>query len=116
MYAIHRIAWKMHYGVDPNGVIDHIDGNKLNNRIVNLRDVTQVENLYNAVRRSDNTTGYKGVVFSKSRNSYTINLKVNGVRVSHRRFRTAEAANDFIKELRESTLGEFAFHGERDAA
>lgn len=116
MYAVHRIAWKMHYGSDPSGVIDHIDGDKLNNRIANLRDVTQAENLYNTVRRSDNTTGYKGVVFDKAKNKYAINLKVNGVRVSSRRFETPEAANDFLRSLRKSTLGDFAFHGERNAA
>jgi hypothetical protein len=115
MYANNRIAWKMHYGVDPIGVVDHEDGNKLNNRIKNLRDTTQVGNVCNAVRRSDNTTGYKGVVFCKATGRFTYNLHVGGVRVAKRYFATPEAANDHVRSLREKMHGEFACHGERAA-
>lgn len=50
---IHRLAWFMTYGVWPSGQIDHIDGNKLNNAIANLRDVPMSINMQNryAVRR-----------------------------------------------------------------
>ena len=42
-----RIIWKIIKGKDPDQVIDHIDGNPANNRISNLRDVTQRENSLN---------------------------------------------------------------------
>lgn len=115
MYANNRIAWKMHYGVDPIGVVDHENGNKLDNRIANLRDAGQRENVYNSVRRSDNTTGYKGVVYSTWRRCFIINLKVGGVRVRSPRFLTPEAANDYVSLLREDLHGDFACHGERAA-
>ena len=116
MYANNRIAWKMFYGADPKGVIDHRDGNKLNNAIDNLRDTTQIGNVCNAVRRSDNTTGYKGVVFDKRRGVYVFNLKVDRVKVASPSFSTPEAANESVRALRERLHGEFLCHGERPIA
>jgi hypothetical protein len=46
-YAAHRIIWKLHTGEDPIEVIDHINGDKSDNRIVNLRDVSHLENARN---------------------------------------------------------------------
>lgn len=43
----HRLAWLVFYGCWPSGVIDHIDGVKTNNRISNLRDVSQQQNIWN---------------------------------------------------------------------
>ena len=43
----HRLAWLYEYGVWPSGEIDHIDRNKLNNRIANLRDVNRATNVQN---------------------------------------------------------------------
>lgn len=116
MYANNRIAWKMFYGTDPVGVVDHEDGDKLNNRIRNLRDASQGRNTYNQVRRSDNTTGFKGVVFCKTVRKFTFNLKVDGVKLKRVYFDTPEAANDYVMEKRERLHGEFACHGEREAA
>ena len=57
----HRAVWLLERGVLP-GVIDHIDGNPLNNRISNLREVTHAENRQNQRRvRSDSKTGLVGV-------------------------------------------------------
>lgn len=52
---LHRLAWFMTNGAWPSGQIDHIDGNKLNNAIVNLRDVSMSINMQNryAIRRRD---------------------------------------------------------------
>ncbi|WP_425359496.1 HNH endonuclease signature motif containing protein [Borborobacter arsenicus] len=57
---IHRIIWFLEKGCWPD-VIDHIDGDGLNNRIDNLRDVSQAENMRNAARPNDNTSGRVGV-------------------------------------------------------
>ena len=45
---VHRVVWALHYGTWPKLEIDHIDGNKLNNRIENLREVTHRDNMLNA--------------------------------------------------------------------
>lgn len=63
----HRLIWLMHYGSMPKGEIDHIDGNRSNNRIENLRDVTKVENMKNAKRNSRNKSGVMGVAWHKGR-------------------------------------------------
>lgn len=48
-YLIHRLLWKVHTGSDPRGVIDHINGIRDDNRLVNLRDVHPTVNAMNAV-------------------------------------------------------------------
>jgi hypothetical protein len=57
----HRIAWKMATGEDPKGQIDHVNGDRTDNRIINLRDVSQNDNQRNSGVRSDNKTGVAGV-------------------------------------------------------
>ena len=47
----HRLAWFLYYGVDPVGVIDHIDHDKINNKITNLQDVSNIANCQNRVKR-----------------------------------------------------------------
>ena len=60
-YKSHRLAWLYQYGSMPSGVIDHINGDKTDNRICNLRDVDQAENCRNANRSKNPDTGFKGV-------------------------------------------------------
>lgn len=62
----HRIVWAIVYGDFPaSTVIDHIDGDKSNNRISNLRIASNSENNANAKRASDNKSGIKGVSWVK---------------------------------------------------
>jgi hypothetical protein len=44
-YTLSRLIWKYHYGVEPKGVIDHINGDSTDNRIENLQDITHQQNL-----------------------------------------------------------------------
>ncbi len=58
-YKAHRIAWFLHYGVNPKCEIDHINGKRDDNRISNLRTVTRCENCRNIPRKGyyeDNST------------------------------------------------------------
>lgn len=66
-FPAHHIAWALHYGKWPKSMLDHINGVRTDNRITNLREATGSENCCNAVRYKSNTTGVKGVTFSKGK-------------------------------------------------
>lgn len=68
-YKAHRVIWKLLYGNDAN-VIDHIDGNTQNNRLVNLRSISYKENAKNSKLSKKNTTGISGVSWSNSNKAW----------------------------------------------
>lgn len=61
MVRAHRIAWLLFYGKEPDGQIDHINGVRTDNRICNLRCVSNKENGKNQKLRSTNSSGIMGV-------------------------------------------------------
>ena len=70
-YLQHRLAWKMVFGYWPKEQIDHKNGDKQDNRIENLRDVSQTANLRNQdLSKTRSNTGVRGVLYRKNRNSY----------------------------------------------
>jgi hypothetical protein len=69
-FKAHRVAWLLFHGNWPVGDIDHIDGDGLNNRIDNLRDVSRQLNTRNSRLSSNNTTGVNGVTFRKDTNKW----------------------------------------------
>jgi hypothetical protein len=75
----HRTAWAMHYGEWPKGQIDHINGNPGDNRISNLRDVSQTINAQNMPLRRDSSTGVTGVVKHNGRFMARISTRYLGV-------------------------------------
>ena len=70
-YAAHRVIWLLSYGKWPDGVLDHIDGNGLNNSLSNLQDTDQVYNSRNAQMNSLNKSGVNGVHWDVSRNKWS---------------------------------------------
>lgn len=62
------------------GVVDHIDGNPLNNKKENLRICTQGENTLNKSFVSNNTSGFIGISYSKNKNRYDPEIRLNGKR------------------------------------
>lgn len=64
-YFNHILCWIIYYGKKPEGQIDHFDINPRNNKISNLRDVSQTENMLNRRKSKRNKTGYTGVIKNK---------------------------------------------------
>lgn len=75
----HRIAWLLYYGTWPNGVIDHIDRIRTNNKIENLRDVTHKINCRNQSKRKTNTSGNTGLYLCGKTQKWVVRIKVDGI-------------------------------------
>lgn len=76
-HLLHRLAWLYVYGKWPVNQIDHIDGDKKNNRISNLREATNYQNSQNRTRANKNSkSGYLGVYPRNGR--WAASIKVNG--------------------------------------
>ena len=89
----HRIIWELHNGGIPDGKeIDHINGDKSDNRIGNLRVVTRSENLLNRKLARDNTSGFIGVSFDKIRNKWQAKVQFDGKLIFFGRFSCPTAA------------------------
>lgn len=92
-YQLSRLAWLYIYGKWPDGVVDHIDGNPLNNAISNLRDVTRSENQHNQKKaQKHNKLGVLGVHVGP-RGIFYADITVNGKVVHLGGYKTAEAAH-----------------------
>ena len=74
-YYLHRLAWMLYYNQIPPENIDHINGNKSDNRIANLRSVTQSVNMQNT-KKARGKHALMGV--SESRNRFRAEIRVNG--------------------------------------
>jgi hypothetical protein len=76
-FKAHRLAWLYVYGVWPAKNIDHIDRNKLNNRISNLREATQQENMRNYTKQPNKSSRYLGVSWHKVRKKWQAKILLN---------------------------------------
>ena len=107
-YSAHRVAWAIHYGVWPTGQIDHINGDRTDNRIVNLRDVDNKTNGRNQRLGKNNRSGVNGVLWD--RGCWVARIKVNGKSKHLGRFRCLEDAA-VAREKANRTYGFHAGHG-----
>jgi len=99
-YRGHRLAWLYVYGSMPCGEIDHIDGDKSNNRIANLRVVTSKQNKENTRLVAANTSGHRGVYWDKSRNKWMARVQHHRKWVFLGRFDSLVEAGNAAKEAR----------------
>lgn len=89
----HRIVYALKHGVDPGSMlIDHVDGDGLNNKPRNLRLATQSENLRNCGAQCNNTSGHKGVSWHRNTRKWCAQITLNGRRTHLGYFSTAEEA------------------------
>lgn len=107
-YLVHRVIWLYLYGEWPNGQIDHIDGDKLNNRLANLQVVSAQGNSRNSKRYSNNKSGVTGVMIDKGNksNPFRAEICVNGIN------KFLGYANNLLDAvcLRKSAENKYNFH------
>ena len=92
---MHRLAFLLMTGELPSGVMDHIDGDRLNNRWANLRDVTSRMNTENkrSAQPGNKSAGLLGVYFHKQLQRYHASIKSKGKKYSLGTYETAEEAH-----------------------
>lgn len=110
-YLGHVLAWVCIHGVMPSGEIDHINHNRSDNRIINLRDVTPSENAKNRKKYKNNSTGRAGVFLRKDSGKYTANINANGKLKHLGTFKTKVEAV-IAREAAEKMYGYHENHGD----
>lgn len=98
-FLVHRLAWLYQTGEHPSGEIDHVNGDRKDNRWVNLRDVSSFDNARNQGERKDNTSGCRGV--GRNGKGWQARISQNGTRFSLGTFDTKEEAIDARKRTEE---------------
>ncbi len=92
LYCASRLAWLYTHSHWPKAELDHIDGNKSNDQLANLREATRLQNMGNIKRANNNTSGFKGVFWRNDSRRWRATCSANGKRRSLGSFDTAEEA------------------------
>jgi len=107
--SLHRLIYLYHYGVLPD-VIDHADNDRGNNRIENLRAVTQYQNCLNRKKRVNTKSSYKNVYWNQTAKKWVVQVNVYGKRKYFGSFDDVEFADLVAVEARNKFHGEYARH------
>lgn len=107
LYKASRLAWMYVYGEDPGVLtVDHIDRDKSNDAIDNLRLATRSQQNFNRSKWG-NSTGIRGVYYNKKTGKYLAQIQFCDKRTT-KQFDTAEEAQAYYNKLRAEHGGEFA--------
>jgi len=104
----HRLAWLIHHGEWPAADIDHIDGNRANNALANLRLAKRHENQWNMGRNARNKTGHKGVQYRPRDRVWVARIWRMGVRYYLGTFHNPEDAAAAYAAAAAAMHGDFA--------
>lgn len=105
-YKAHRLIWFWHHGKDPTDQIDHINQDKLDNRIENLREASNQENCKNRKINPRNTSGITGVSWHKWHEKWAACVKVSGKLIHIGYFETF----DLAVSARKAAETKYGFH------
>ena len=104
---LHRLAWFLHYKEQPPDVIDHIDGDGLNNRINNLRKATTSTNQMNIDATSKSSTGLKGIMPIRNGTLFRAEVCVQGKRYQ-KHSKDVSKLQAWVTTKRQELHGEYA--------
>lgn len=107
-YRAHRLAFLVTHGRWPVADLDHVNGNRADNRLVNLREADRSQNLWNMRIRADNRSGIKGVCFDSQARKWRADIKVRGKRVHLGLFSSKEDAGASYAKASQEFFGAFA--------
>lgn len=110
-YLAHRLAWFYVTGSWPKNQVDHIDGTRSNNAFANLREATVSQNSCNSKAPRTNTSGFKGVSWSKISGKWHAYIKTGGKRMNLGLYEDIFEAARVVAEARTAVHGEYANHG-----
>lgn len=108
--AAHRVAFTIHHGKRPDGEVDHINGDRSDNRISNLRDTTRTVNARNMKKSSANQSGVTGVSFYKASKKWQARIMA-GVKYLHLGYFDSFEDAVSARKSAEKTLGYHPNHG-----
>jgi len=100
-YLVHRLAWLYTYGSWPKCQLDHINRIKNDNRISNLREVSDSQNHQNVGLQSNNISGFKGVCWHKRRCTWHVQIKLNNKHIFLGYFKSLDDAIAVRKQAEE---------------
>ncbi len=113
--SLHRMIYLWHYGYLPK-TLDHIDGDRANNKIENLREATQHQNCLNRKHQTTSKSPYKNVYLqpptknAEWKRNWVVSLNVAGKRKYIGSFEDLELADLVATEARDKFHGQFARH------
>jgi hypothetical protein len=114
-YKAHRLAWLYVHGHWPKEFIDHINGHRADNRLVNLREANRIQNFANSRLSCSNTSGFKGVSWDKRWRKWISSIGSSGRTVYLGWFDTPEEAHSAYMAEARKLHGEFASNGIHEA-
>jgi hypothetical protein len=109
-YTQHRVIWKLVYGTDPY-YIDHINGNRSDNRLANLRNVSFQDNCRNRRMLDRNTSGVTGVCWARKKKAWQASIADRGKTIYLGLFKSIQDAAD-ARSAAERELGYHENHGQ----
>lgn len=110
-YFSHRLAWLYEFGEFPSGLVDHINGDRKDNRISNLRQASLSQNGFNRGIQPTNTSGVKGISWCKRRGQWRAIIMCQGKSIHVGYFKEKGRAAEAICKARSLLHGKFANYG-----
>ena len=111
LYLAHRLAFLYVNGEFPEDEVDHRNRKPSDNRWVNLRKCSRIENTYNCGTKNTSKSGIKGVHWHKASNKWQAEINANGKQYYLGVFEDIELAEFVVSEARDILHGEFANNG-----